>query len=160
MIDDAASVPTLYEWMGGAPALEKLLTAFYARVVQEPLLAPVFAAMSPDHVKHVAAFVGEVFGGPKAYSAAHGGHAHMLQRHVGRAISEQQRARWMSLLLECADAAGVPDDPEFRSAFVAYLEWGTRLAVINSKPGAPVEGEAPMPRWGWGETKGPYRPGT
>ena len=43
-----------------------------------------------------------------------------------------------------------------RSAFVAYLEWGTRLAVINSQPGAQVVVDAPMPQWGWGEVKGPY----
>lgn len=40
---------------------------------------------------------------------------------------------------------------------VAYLEWGTRLAVVNSKPGAKVYENAPMPKWGWGETGGPYQ---
>ena len=73
-----------------------------------------------------------------------------------RALSEKQRARWMTLLLECADEIGVPSDPEFRSAFVASLEWGTRLAVINSQPGATANEDAPMPKWGWGEAKGPY----
>jgi hypothetical protein len=29
-----------------------------------------------------------------------------------------------------------PSDPEFASALVSYLEWGTRLAVINSQPDA------------------------
>ena len=48
---------------------------------------------------------------------------------------------------------------EFRSALVSYLEWGTRLAVINSQPGAPIGEDAPMPRWGWGEVKGPYTGG-
>jgi hypothetical protein len=43
-------------------------------------------------------------------------------------------------------ALGVPGDPEFRSALVAYLEWGTRLAVMNSQPGADVNSEAPMPK--------------
>jgi hemoglobin len=151
-----SDVPSLYEWMGGQAALERLLEVFYARVPSDPLLAPVFAQMSPHHVKHVAAFVGEVFGGPKTYSAEHGGHANMILRHVGRALSEQQRQRWMQLLLECADEIEVPNDPEFRSALVAYLEWGTRLAVMNSQPGADVAGEAPMPKWGWGEVRGPY----
>ena len=149
-------VPTLFEWMGGMPAIERLFETFYARVPSDPILAPVFAKMSSEHVKHVAAFVAEVFGGPKAYSEHHGGHANMIQRHVGRALTEEQRARWMQLLLQCADEIGVPSDPEFRSALVAYLEWGTRLAVMNSKPGADVSGEAPMPKWGWGEPKGPY----
>ena len=84
----------------------------------------------------------------------------MIRRHLGRQITEPQRQRWMQLLLETADQMGVPDDPEFRSAFVGYLEWGTRLAVINSQPGAKVFEHPPMPKWGWGETGGPYIPKT
>jgi hemoglobin len=38
----------------------------------------------------------------------------------------------------------------------SYLEWRSRLAVINSQPGAQAVDQAPMPRWGWGEVKGPY----
>ena len=155
-MSDERPAPTLYEWMGGKEAIEALFELFYAKVPADPLLGPVFAKMATHHVKHVAAFVAEVFGGPKAYSERHGGHANMILRHVGRALSEQQRALWMQLLLQCADEVGVPNDPEFRSALVAYLEWGTRLAVINSQPGADVNGEAPMPKWGWGEVKGPY----
>ncbi|MET0386463.1 MAG: group II truncated hemoglobin [Polyangiales bacterium] len=149
-------IPTLYEWVGGLPALERLLTLFYQRVPDDALLAPVFAHMDPAHARHVAAFLAEVLGGPTQYSAQHGGHAHMIRKHLGRALNDQQRKRWVALLLECADELGVRDDPEFRSAFVAYLEWGTRLAVINSQPGATVVEDAPMPRWGWGEVKGPY----
>ena len=148
--------PTLLEWMGGAPALARLMETFYQRVPQDPLLGPVFAQMSPDHVAHVVAFVAEVLGGPKTYSAELGGHPHMIRRHAGRALTDAQRKRWMTLLLETADDTGVASDPEFRSAFVAYLEWGTRLAMINSQPGADLSGDAPMPSWGWGEVKGPY----
>jgi hemoglobin len=151
-------VPTLFEWIGGAVALERLTTTFYARVPDDPLLAPVFARMSPDHPRHVAAFLGEVLGGPAVYSERHGGHPEMVRHHLSRALTHEQRRRWIALLLECADELGVPDDPEFRSAFVAYLEWGTRLAVINSQPGATVIEDAPMPKWGWGVPGGPYVP--
>ena len=112
--------------------------------------------MAPEHVDHVGRFVAEVLGGPKAYSKDLGGHPAMIRKHVGRALTEPQRQRWMQLLLQCADECGVPDDPEFRSALVSYLEWGTRLAVLNSQPGAEVTTEAPMPRWDWGVVKGPY----
>jgi len=39
---------------------------------------------------------------------------------------------------------GLPSDPEFRSAFGRYLEWGTRLAVINSagRRNGPTRGRA------------------
>ena len=152
------ATPTLYEWAGGAPALEKWFTEFYARVAQDALLAPVFARMDPHHAQHVAAFVGEVLGGPKTYSEAHGGHPAMIRKHLHRNLDNTLRTRWVALLLECADAVGLPDDPEFRSAIVSYLEWGSRLAVINSQAGAQVVEEAPMPKWGWGEVKGPYKP--
>lgn len=151
-----ANPPSLLEWLSGAPALEKLFTVFYERVPHDPLIGPVFAQMSKDHVAHVAAFVAEVFGGNKTYSEQLGGHPHMIRKHANRALTEPQRQRWMQLLLECADEIGVPNDPEFRSAFVGYLEWGTRLAVINSTPGAEIGDPGPMPKWGWGEVGGPY----
>ena len=156
----SSSSPSLYDWAGGEPALRALFTRFYERVAEDAALGPVFANMDPAHAAHVAAFVGEVLGGPPAYSRDHGGHPHMIRKHVGRALTNDLRKRWIAMLLDVADEVGLPDDPEFRSAFVSYLEWGSRLAVINSQPGADVTAEAPMPKWGWGEVKGPYLPET
>jgi hemoglobin len=153
-----SDVPTLYEWLGGMPALERLTRTFYERVRDDEVLAPIFSRMSPDHPKHVAEFLGEVFGGPRTYSGERGGHAAMIRHHLGRHLTHVQRKRWIELLLTCADQIGIPDDPEFRSALVGYLEWGTRLAVLNSQPGAEVVEGAPMPRWGWGEVGGPWKP--
>jgi hemoglobin len=150
------TTPTLYEWLGGMPALLKLAETFYARVPDDPILAPVFAGMSAEHPRHVAEFLAEVFGGPSVYSEQRGGHAEMIRHHLSRSLTQVQRRRWMELLLACGDEVGLPDDPEFRSAFVAYLEWGTRLAVINSQPDADATLAAPMPKWGWGEARGPY----
>ena len=132
----ADEVPTLYEWAGGAPALLRLTEVFYERVRADPVLAPVFAQMPHDHPRHVATWLGEVFGGPARYTEERGGYPHMLAKHLDRALTEQQRRRWLDLICDAADAAELPADPEFRSAFVAYLEWGTRLAVANSQPGA------------------------
>ncbi len=84
----------------------------------------------------------------------------MVAHHVGKMLDDNKRKRWLALLLESADEIGLPDDPEFRAAIVGYLEWGSRVAVINSnaKENPVVEG-APMPKWGWGEPGGPYMPG-
>jgi hemoglobin len=81
----------------------------------------------------------------------------MVARHRDLGISAEQRLRFATLMSLAADDAGLPDDPEFRSAFVAYLEWGTRIAMHNSQPGAEVAPRAPVPRWGWGEAP-PYQP--
>jgi hemoglobin len=147
--------PTLYEWAGGDEALERLTDAFYARVREDPLLEPLFGHMDPAHPRHVATWLAEVFGGPKRYSENHGGYRHMVGQHKGLAITEEQRFRWVQLILGAADEAGLPADPEFRSAFAAYVEWGTRIALANSQPGATPPADAPMPRWGWGEAP-PY----
>jgi hemoglobin len=77
----------------------------------------------------------------------------MMSRHLGLNITEQQRFRWVETMLKSADEAGFPTDPEFRSAFVAYMEWGTRIALIMSHPGMEVPEKSPMPKWGWGEVK-------
>jgi hemoglobin len=149
-------VPSLYEWLGGIEVLNRLTVRFYENVKADALLAPVFEHMSAEHPAHVAAFLAEVLGGPAAYSEHHGGHPHMIRQHLNRHLDQEKRRRWVTLLLATADELGLPDDPEFRSALVGYLEWGSRLAVINSQPGATVTENAPMPKWGWGEVKGPY----
>lgn len=152
------STPSLYEWMGGIEALTRLTQRFYERVPSNPLLTPIFAHVRKDHPQHVAAFLAEVLGGPADYSAQHGGHAHMIRQHLNRHLTHAQRREWVALLLDTADELKVPDDPEFRSALVGYLEWGSRFAVINSQPGVQAVEYAPMPQWGWGEVKGPYQP--
>ena len=152
----ASSPPSLYEWVGGIDALRRLTTRFYEHVHDDALLGPVFAHMDSAHADHVAAFLAEVLGGPADYSAHHGGHPQMIRKHLDRHLTHEKRRRWLDLLLATADELGMPDDPEFRSALVSYLEWGSRLAVINSQPGATVDPDSPMPKWGWGEVKGPY----
>ncbi len=160
MTEDTATSdapPTLYDWAGGMEAFDRLTEAFYTRVRADEILAPVFAHMPEDHPHHVAIWFAEVFGGPPGYTEEHGGYPHMLGKHRGLGLTEAQRFRWVQLVALAADDAGLPSDPEFRSAFLAYVEWGTRLAVANSQPGAAPPPEAPVPRWGWGEAP-PYQP--
>jgi hemoglobin len=153
-----STVPTLYEWAGGHEALERLINAFYDRVEADDLLSGFFpGGVHEDHRQHVTAWWGEVFGGPRTYTESLGGYEHMLAKHLQLDITPAQRFRFASLMSLAADDAGLPEDPEFRSALVAYLEWGTRLAMGNSQPGAAVIGHAPVPRWGWGVAP-PYQP--
>ena len=142
--------PTLFEWAGGYPVLLRVTRIFYERhVPQDDLLAPLFAGMEPDHPERVAAWLSEVFGGPKFYSQRYGDYSRMIARHLNKRLTETQRSRWVSLLCRSADEALLAADPEFRAAFVAYLEWGSRIAVENSQVDSkPPEG-MPVPRWWW-----------
>jgi CDGSH-type Zn-finger protein/truncated hemoglobin YjbI len=149
-VADPDEVPTLFEWAGGYPALLRMTRLFYERYVPaDPLLAPVFASMSADHPERVARWLSEVFGGPAFYTEQHGGYSRMISQHIGKGLTEAQRSRWVALLSESAEAAGLPADAEFRAAFVAYLEWGSRIALENSQAGAQPPPNMPVPRWWW-----------
>jgi hemoglobin len=155
---DKADIPSLYEWAGGMATFEKLFDKFYDKVLADDVLEPVFKHMSPQHRLHVAHFVAEVLGGPKVYSEQEGSHFEMIQKHLSKHLTQEHRRRWMDLLLDTADELELPGDPEFRSAFMAYLEWGTRLAVINSNSDKVNEpADVPMPSWNWGVPGGPYQ---
>jgi hemoglobin len=157
-MDSLKKIPSLYEWAGGMIAFEKLMDAFYKKILDDELLEPIFRHMSPQHQKHVAHFVAEVFGGPELYSTAEGTHFKMIQKHLSKHLTEQHRKRWVELLIETADEIKLPDDPEFRSAFVAYIEWGTRIAVLNSnETELTINPDEPMPKWGWGVPGKPYQ---
>jgi truncated hemoglobin YjbI len=148
--------PTIFEWAGGLPAFTRMTRLFYEKhVAQDPLLAPLFATMSADHPQRVAKWLAEVFGGPKNYSEEFGGYPRMLSQHVGKCLTEEQRTRWVTLLLQSAREAGLPNDAEFRSAFGAYIEWGSRLAVENSQTDARPPEHMPMPHWDWHTAAGP-----
>lgn len=152
------TIPNLYEWAGGMESFEKLTKLFYTKVLQDELLEPVFKHMSTQHQLHVAHFIAEVFGGPEMYSSEEGSHFKMVQKHLSKHLTEAHRKRWVYLLLETADEINLPDDPEFRSAFVAYVEWGTRIAVLNSNTDElTMNPNEPMPKWGWGVPGKPYQ---
>jgi hemoglobin len=153
-----AEDPTLFAWAGGADAFARLINAFYDRVEGDELLSPFFpGGVHAEHRRHVTSWWIEVFGGPAEYTENLGGYERMVTKHRELGITDEQRFRFASLMSRAADDAELPTDPEFRAALVAYLEWGTRLALGNSQPGAPVMEHAPVPRWGWGEAP-PYQP--
>ena len=154
MADD----PTIYEWAGGRDAFARWLNAFYDLVEDEPELVVLFGgAVSEENREHVTDWWCEVMGGPAVYTESRGGYEHMLAKHRGLAITPELRLRFVTLLSQAADDAGLPDDPEFRAALMGYAEWGTRLAVHNSQLDADVAAHAPVPRWGWGVAP-PYIP--
>jgi hemoglobin len=150
--------PTIFEWAGGRDAFERWLNRFYDLVEGDEQIAPLFGGrVSEEHRDHVTTWWCEVMGGPADYTDHHGGYEHMLSMHRDLAITAEQRLRFVTMLSRAADDAGLPDDPEFRAALMGYAEWGTRLAVHNSQPGAEVAEQAPVPRWGWGVAP-PYVP--
>jgi len=142
--------PSIFDHLGGAAALHRLADAQYRRCLTDPVLIPVFGTQGrPGHVEHLAAWLGEVFGGPEFYTRELGGHGALLRHHANLAITEQQRQRFVEVFIEAADEAGLPSDDRFRRRFREYIEWGSQIAMAVSQPGADTTSHEPVPRWGW-----------
>ena len=150
--------PTLFEWAGGSAAIRRMIDCFYDRVERDDLLGPLFpGGVTEEHRANVTLWWSEVFGGPARYTEELDGYGRMLAHHRNLGITAEQRRQFVALMSLGADDAELPADPEFRSALLAYLEWGTRLAMHNSGDATDVVEQAPVPRWGWGEAP-PYQP--
>lgn len=145
---------SVFEAAGGADAFLHLTRRFYAQVADDPVLAPVFAEMTDTHIEGVALWLGEVFGGPKSYTEQRGGYPHMVSRHVNRALTEEQRARWAELMIATARDV-LPANEKVQARFRSYIVWGSRIALQNSQPGYEPPAESDIPDWGWGKTGPP-----
>jgi hemoglobin len=141
---------TLFDHIGGAEALHRLAEAQYRRCLTDSVLTQLFGTLGrPGHVEHLAAWLGEVFGGPDVYTRELGGHGSLLRHHANLSITEEQRRRFIEVFIEAADEVGLPADERFRRRFREYIEWGSGIAMAVSQPGADVSSTEPVPRWGW-----------
>jgi len=144
-------MPSLFEHAGGQPAIRKFIEIFYASVLADPVLQPLFGAGRPEHVDQLTAFDCESFGGPAEFSRSMGGFAHLIDVHRGLQIAEPQRQRFVDLYMAAADKAGLPDDPPFRQALREHVEFGSQVAMQNSHARTDDElhpiREVPM--WTW-----------
>ncbi len=143
-------MPTLFDHAGGEQALHHLEDVFYASLLVDPLLQPLFGAGRPDHVDHLTAFTAESFGGPDRFSRDLG-FAHLINVHRGLKITEQQRRRFVQFYLAALDRAGMPADRAFRDAVREHVEFGSRVAMQNSNADTDEELHPlrEVPRWTW-----------
>ncbi|MFF4439492.1 group II truncated hemoglobin [Streptomyces sp. NPDC001621] len=143
---------TMYEHVGGEKALRRFAEHFHRTVLDDPLLAPLFRAGSPDHADHLAAFFTEMLGGPARYTGELGGFIALLRAHVGMRITPEMSERFVMLMLASADAVGLPDDDRFRKAFTANVEKAAGFTTKASQDENHPMLQPPYPelgRWQW-----------
>ena len=77
--------PSIFELAGGEPAFLALARAHHARCLADPELNhPVsHPGQHPQHVERLAAYWGEVLGGPPRLSESMGDQAAVLRMHAG-----------------------------------------------------------------------------
>lgn len=94
---EVAAVVSMFERVGGAPTIDRLVESFYARMDILPEAEVIRAMHAPDlgPTKDVLKrYLGEWMGGPKHYSAERG-HPRLRQRHMGFAIGDAERDAWL-----------------------------------------------------------------
>jgi hemoglobin len=143
--------PTLFEFAGGEPAFVALAAAHHARCLADPELNHPFshADLNPEHVARLAAYWAEVMGGPPRYSRECADQSFLLRLHAGNGEMGDLGRRFLDCFVAAADDAGLPEDPEFRAALRAYMEWAVDDVLAFSPVDAVVPAALPIPHWSW-----------
>jgi len=97
---------SLYDRIGGAPAIEALLGDFYSRVFADPELRPFFEATSVETLERMQrSLFAEALGGPIAYEGKS-----LAEAHYGRGIQPHHLRRYLGILLDTLKGRGLSED--------------------------------------------------
>ncbi|HXH21248.1 MAG TPA: globin [Dehalococcoidia bacterium] len=118
----------VYDLVGGMPAFERLVGAFYDRVKLDPVLAGMFPEDMTGPKEHLALFLAQFFGGPPEYSLRRG-HPRLRARHLPFKIGRRERDAWLAHMLAALDECGI-EEPAL-SEMRAYFEDASAF-MINS----------------------------
>ncbi|MBV8526740.1 MAG: group II truncated hemoglobin [Candidatus Dormibacteraeota bacterium] len=143
--------PTLYEFAGGDAAFLALARAHHARCLADPVLNHPFSHpdQHPQHVERLAAYWAEVLGGPATYSGSLADQTYVVRLHSGNGNLGDMGSRFVACFVAAADDAGLPDDPEFRAALRAYMEWAVSDVLQYEDDAGVVPRELAVPHWSW-----------
>ena len=120
----------VYKLAGGEAGLHDLASAFYRRVLTDPLMLPLFAHPDDDHVGRLALWLGEFFGGPAEHTRQRGGRETMARVHVGLQISNLQRDRWIEHMRAACEEVNMPT--AFLDHFEPQMQYFAELAQQDS----------------------------
>lgn len=110
---------TLYERIGGAPVVERLVTALYDRVLRDPVLAPFFASTPMDRLRHMQReFFAVALGSDTEMEAWD-----LARAHAGRGIAAEHYVRFVGHLTDALAEIGVSMDDACAVA--------NRLAIVE-----------------------------
>lgn len=99
-----AAAHDLLEELGGEAALDEIVSAFYARLVADSDLGPVFAGVDVDRLVHMQQeFLAAAFGTPD-----HVAGADLRTAHARRQISGRHFSRFVELFVDTLVDRGVP----------------------------------------------------
>ncbi len=96
---------TLYEKIGGAPTIDKLIVTFYQHVLNDPLLSPFFKKTSIERLTNMQrAFFSVALGGPEPDEKIS-----LYEIHQGRGIQVKHLTRFTEHLMNALREIGVEE---------------------------------------------------
>lgn len=97
---------TLFDRIGGEPAVAAVVEIFYGRVLADPALAGYFEGVDLDRLKrHQALFVGQALGSRRPFPGRT-----MKQAHAGLAVTDDAFDRVVGHLAASLAEAGLDDE--------------------------------------------------
>jgi hemoglobin len=120
----------VYERVGGLPAFESLVDAFYDRVEHDELLRPHYPRDLEPGKRHLAMFLAQYFGGGDVYSSERG-HPRLRMRHAEFEITPEVALRWAQLMAAAIRELRFASDVE--QVLLTYVAQATPT-MVNRLP--------------------------
>lgn len=146
---------TIYEAVGGMPALRSLAASWHDRAIEASTVAHAFShGYRDDHEERLAAYLAEALGGPPAYSSRYGDQTSVLQLHAEMLEHPLERPEMadeaIAIFADAVQTAGLPNDPELRQTLKDFWTWAMRHVMTQYRGSADdVPTGLTVPRWSW-----------
>jgi truncated hemoglobin YjbI len=140
--ETAETMRKFYEDVGGAEFFRRLGTAFYKRVADDDVLAPLFPGPWDLHATRLAEHFISMYGKPDPSEAWD---PHLTAAHTHFLISHDQRVRWLDLMRQAGTDIDAPE-PVF-SDFMAVMVLATSSMMAASR-GAAIARRQRFDRYG------------
>jgi hemoglobin len=142
---------SVYEAAGGAPVMLALAHAWHQRCLADPEAQHPFShpGLHPQHTERLAAYWGEMLGGPDAYSRELASTAHMVRIHSGNGPHPELDAATERCFALALDDAGIPDDERLRLTLVDWFAWSNRVVNHTYERPELVPDDLTLPPWSW-----------
>ncbi|WNS43230.1 globin [Paenibacillus sp. MMS20-IR301] len=99
---------SLFDKLGGAGGVHRLVEVFYSKVQLHPQLSPLFPEDITPVMEKQYQFLSQFFGGPALYSQEHG-HPMMRARHMHIPITPELADDWLGCMKEALEETGVEE---------------------------------------------------
>ena len=125
-----AAMGSFYEKIGGHPAFERLVRAFYDGIRTDEVLLPMYPEQ-PDlegAIQRLTGFLEQYWGGPGTYSEQRG-HPRLRARHMPFTVNPDARDRWLFHMRAAVD--GLELSPLDDATLWDYLDRAAH-AMVNT----------------------------